>query len=403
MNRISKLLFVFFSAAAFGQSVSGKLEPVTADGLHRILIDADLRYRSQPDLADFRILDESGKEIPYAFSHGKGIASPFFHAFKQISRASKPGKYSAFIYETAGKATNCVTLRLAGSAIEKYFSISGSDDLDEWYGLAQDIRLYSSNAENVSEYALPKNNYRYLKIVFDDKKTLPVNLLGAGYMETTGRAFDPAVRLNPKSVTITEIKNSKKTCIEIRFDRKVWVDSLSFDIPTKGFYDRDVRIYSERVDKTHPGKRRERKPLRDFNLSSMRSKKVEAQFYEKVVFIEIDNLDSPPLDIRSVDLLQSPARVIAFLEKGKQYRVVSGDPTRTKPEYDLSRFDVTKLQPMPEIRMTDITHGSRADAVSSAPTAFWQAKWFMWSCIGIGVLVVSFFAVGMVRDMKKEG
>ncbi|WP_163515005.1 hypothetical protein [Gelidibacter japonicus] len=54
---------------------------------------------------------------------------------------------------------------------------------------------------------------------------------------------------------------------------------------------------------------------------------------------------------------------------------------------------------MPIAEIGAVVYGQPEKAVEKTKS-FWQQPWFMWSCIGIAVLMIVYFAFNMLRDMN---
>jgi hypothetical protein len=125
------------------------------------------------------------------------------------------------------------------------------------------------------------------------------------------------------------------------------------------------------------------------------------RIYEKEFVIEIDNLDSPPLKIETVKFQQLVTYLIADFVAGKKYEVVMGDKNLQAPKYDLAYFKDKIDSQLPFAYVGKVEPIEKASIVS-APVSFWQQKWFMWMCIGVGALIVFFFSLNLLKDMQSK-
>ena len=67
-----------------------------------------------------------------------------------------------------------------------------------------------------------------------------------------------------------------------------------------------------------------------------------------VFFIVIKNADNPPLKIEKVFIQQQTISLVAYLEKGKKYSLIMGDPNAPLADYDLQIFkdSIANLRPL---------------------------------------------------------
>jgi hypothetical protein len=149
-------------------------------------VPAEIRSFSKEELGDFRILDAKGIEVPYYILQGNTETnSSSFSECKILSKTTIPKSKSILIFENPKTTIDTIVLSITNSDVTKSYSISGSNDQKEWYGLVNNALLTDlENKETTSVYKtipLPLTSYRYLKIEWNDKKTLPINVLKIGF------------------------------------------------------------------------------------------------------------------------------------------------------------------------------------------------------------------------------
>ena len=167
------------------QNTTAKIKAVNKNGLHKIILPAEIRSFSKEDLSDFRIYDAKKNEVPYFVIPEKNQEElNSFLEFKLISKKVIPGKKTIIIVETPKKTIDEIVLLITNSVVTKSYDISGSNNQKEWFGLINKALLF--NLQSVKGLGvfktlqLPLSSYRYLKIEFDDKQTLPINVLKIG-------------------------------------------------------------------------------------------------------------------------------------------------------------------------------------------------------------------------------
>ena len=81
-----------------------------------------------------------------------------------------------------GAPINHLALTIKNTEASRQISISGSDDLKQWFVIQENINLknlYASDADSVlQEITFPNSHYRYFKIIVLGKEILPFNLTG---------------------------------------------------------------------------------------------------------------------------------------------------------------------------------------------------------------------------------
>lgn len=383
---------------------TAKIEAVKESGLHKMFLPPEIRSFSKEELGDFRIVDSKGMEVPYyIIQENNETASSSFSEFKVISKTVVPKKRTTIIFENPKASIAEIVLSITNSDVTKPYSISGSNDQKEWFGLINNSRLYElENSEDTSVFKtipLPLSSYRYLKIDLDDRKTLPINILKIGFF--TNKVNTPSVtEIVAKSTRILQIPAEKKTRIYIGFDHPQIVNQIRFKVSNPNLFQRNAQIY---VNKKRPAQYKAvayRETLTNFELNSKHENSFTIpQLFEKRFFIEIENQDNQPLTLAEIQFFQHPISVIADLKAHEKYSIQTGNPKLHSPEYDLENFKNSIDSNLPEAKIYDITHAV-SQKTNALDKSFWQQAWFMWLCIGLGGIAIAFFTANLVKDMK---
>jgi hypothetical protein len=264
--------------------------------------------------------------------------------------------------------------------------------------------LNGSNSETSLEKAIsiPLNNYRYLRLDFDDKSSISINVLEIGIYENE---YFPSKMLALDNFT-QELPNSsvgKMTQIGFKTNATHKVDAISFEIGTE-FYRRSANIVVEKQSKVKNKIESYEEVLSSFTLSSEGSNSLS--FYDLHLSdftLQIENQDNPPLGIESITFFQKPKYLVSYLKAGHSYQVEVNDEL-SRPSYDLAYFISKNINDLQEAGISNLEQLLIPEAASedSRPQSFWETKLFMWLAIGIGGLLVLYFAVSMLRDMSKS-
>lgn len=405
MNQMRiKILIVTIFIYAFGiaQSHKGTIENVKEDGFHKILIDSKVRSASQDNLDYFRILDKNKKEVPFVVFINSNRDTSLYQKLENINKSSIKDSISTYIVANYNlKFNGEITFLISNSKINKYFSVSGSNNQKEWFGLVSNQMLSELNNENGTSVekiiSFPSNNYKFLKIEFNDKNSLPINILNIGYYKGEQTTIETTI-LNDFQYKISENKKEKKTIITFSADHFQKVDEIAFTISNK-LFSRNATLF---INKTKTVKRQTenyQEAVSSFVLNSNTSNSFQLNgFFEKEFTIEIDNHDNQPLEFSKIELLQKSLYVISDLKSNEKYEVVI-DSTLTKPQYDLANF-VISTNDYPKATISNLIKiVSEKENASEKP--FWQSKAFMWICILFGIAIIGYFAIGLLKDMKE--
>lgn len=395
----------FISIFGFGQSHTGAIEKTQKKGFHRILIAPEVRAASNENFDLLRIYDENKKEIPFVVDFNKDKF--FSNRYSQL-KISEQKQYkdwvSFYIINVVQNMKYCseLSLKIANTGLNKEYNISGSDDGIHWFGLVMNAMLYDLNDfQNTyvrKTVSFPNNSYKFLKIKFIDKNSMPVNLLEVGYF-IGDEKIEPTTVLEVFKHKLIEDKTNKKTIIKFSADNLYAIDGIAFNFKNPRFF-RKASVFIKETSRVKRKPEIYRKSVATFNLNSNTANSFKWESFQAKDFeIEIENLDNEPLEIKEIKLLQNQFYLIADLDVSKNYEIVV-DSTLSKPQYDLVKFlpnDLTKLE---LIRISNFEKISSNKIVKAQQ--FWQTKWFLWTAIIVAGLIISYFALGLLKEVEKK-
>ena len=405
MKKIFSLLYTFFALNfSLAQNYQGKISQVSESGLHQIVLSPELRSATQNNLDHLRIFDAKNNEVPYVLFEGKSTDLQYEN-LTIVSKNAVPNKATSIIVSNE-KALNLdhLTFKIANTDVDKTYSISGSNDNKEWFGLVINQKIIGLNdaGENFVErdFAFPLNNYKFLKIDFIDKNSLPINVLEVG-LEKNYAVKKSKIELQNFEQKVTTDKKNKQTKITISFKDPQVIDAIGFNISAPNFYLRDARIV---INKTRIQKRSEvdyAETVSNFQLNSKVKSSFEvSELFVKEFTIEIDNQDNPELEIKKISLFQNPVSILADLKANENY-TLKIDSKLSAPAYDLAQSGIDFNQNYPVATISNLDKIDNPKEAESAQS-FWQTPLFMWLCIGFAVLIIGYFAVAMIKDLNKE-
>ena len=405
--KLCNLFFILFCAnVLFAQNTTAKIEKVKVDGLHKMVLPIAIRSISNDDLSDFRILDSKKNEVPYFVNKNVDpVSDSDYKEYKIVSTSEIPKKQSALIFENLDKTINQVTLSIANYDGEKTFTLSGSNNQKEWFGILNNGYLSDLNAANATYVSktidFPLTNYKYIKIDLDDKKSLPIRIISIGGFNLKTKATSFLAAEYSKK-TITELKSEKKTLLHFEFDNATHIDQIKFQISNPKLFKRYAKIYKIETQNVKHKIETYKNYIANFQLSSD-SKNIFTltEIKEKDFYIEIDNHDNQPLTIDNVQFFQHPVFIIADLKTNENYTIKTGNPNATLPVYDIENFKNTISNNLPAAIISKIKAKDLKNTITEKKS-IWQEPWFMWVCIGLGAIAILYFASSLVKDLNKK-
>ncbi|KQR93613.1 hypothetical protein ASG01_10635 [Chryseobacterium sp. Leaf180] len=404
MKKIFNFIIIFYAATCFGQSYQGKIEKVSENSLYQIKLTPEVISASKNNLDFLRIFDSKNNEVPYVLFAGK--SSDLKLVSLPIISKNITGNDTTSIIISNEKQINLdhLTLKIANTAVDKKYSISGSNDKNEWFGLVLNQTVTDLNEGRKTavsrDFSFPLNNYKFLKFDFVDKNSLPINILEA-YAQEKFSINNEKTELLGFREKITTDKETKQTKITITFDEPQLIEKLSFDISSPGYFLRDSRITVNKTRKRHKRTENFDEETAAFQLNSKTKNIFEIpEFFTDKFTIIIDNNDNMPLEVNKIRFFQSSQKILADLKKNESY-TLKIDSKYTKPSYDLAESGIDFNQNYPAANLNKLQKTEDTSGKNKAES-FWQTPYFMWICIILAVIFIGYFAVGLLKDVNKE-
>ncbi|MDN3667239.1 hypothetical protein ACFFU1_06620 [Algibacter miyuki] len=411
MKTSIKLLLMFCVTMAFGQkhTVEGEIKPVTEAGLHHIPVPYNFRTHATADLRDLRILDTQGNQVPYflkSVTAFKTTQVSDFTEYAVISSSRVTDSTSTYIFENPDKAIKQAVFLIANYQGNKSYKLEGSNNKTKWFGIVNNGQLNNlSHPEDTQVYKVinfPLGAYRYLKVVFNDKHSLPINLLKIGKVSAEKETISPIKMDDIPVKTISYSEENKKTLVHITFERPEVIHQMKLNITEPALYSRNATLYTLKSREEKHNKETYKNFIATLSIRSDNDlvfnipTTVEGELY-----LEIDNKDNPKLEISSISFMQKPVYMVAALKPQTTYRVTAGDKALNFPDYDISEVANTLKNMLPTATITSI-NTVKQTGKAVAEISFWQQPWFMWCCIGVAALIIAFYASNLIKDLNKK-
>lgn len=292
---------------------------------------------------------------------------------------------------------------ISNTTINKTYSISGSNNQQDWFGLVSNQIL--SDLTNDKGTAIekiitfPRSNYKFLRFDFNNKKSLPINVLRIGCYKHYSKISE-IVMLSDFKYTIEEDKINKTTRILFKANNSQLVDKISFDIKDK-LFSRNASVFVNSTRKVKKRTETFKREISSFNLASNTPNSFYLNgFFEKEFVIEINNLDNQPLEISKIKLFQNTISVVADLKANEKYEVII-DSTLSKPNYDLVNFAQDFTSDLPKATISNLEKID-TEVKNDAEKSFWQKPVFLWTAILLSLALLGYFVFSMLKDVDKK-
>ena len=405
MKRIISVICLFLIQILFGQEAKiGEIKNVQKTGLQLVLLSPQVISEAENNVDFIRINEaKSKKEIPYAVYSKPETTKKSFLSFPIASKTKTDSLTSFVISNEKQIQLNELFVVISNSSVSKTVNISGSNDGKEWFGLVQNHLLSNLEDNKLQQVEksimLPLNNYKFLKLDFNDKISLPIECKDFGVYQSKINYVEQLELTDFVQKTIVD-NSRKKSVILVSFEKPQLISRLDFDIRSDMYF-RTARILVNKERKVKNKTEKYQDEIFTFVLNSkLNASFVFPEFFEKEFIIEIDNQDNPPLVIEKIQLFQSPKYVLANLKEGENYEIIVSKDF-TKPNYDIVNF-IPNADEMLDVIAIDNFKPIETVSKQEKPKAFWQTKWFLWTAIVVAGIIIGYFALGLLKDVEKK-
>jgi hypothetical protein len=341
--------FLFVIACKAQPYYHASLSAVSKSGFYKINLPPSLIAKSNESLQDIRIIDNSEQEVPYilktdlpAFTAASFISFPILSAKKEVDKQTH-----ITIENKASTPINRLLLIIKNTDAYRTVTLSGSDNLKQWFVIKENISLdnylSSPEAHFIQSLSFPNSQYAYFKITINGEDVLPVHISQAGIYRQTYQAGKHM--LLPAPIISQKDSSDKKTYVTLAFDDTYTIDRFELTISGSRFYNRTFTINNTTSADYN----------NSYTLNAAAAHSFNCHLKGNQLYLVIKNNDNPPLKINKVKAYQLNNYLIAWLEKGIEYKLTTGDSLATTPQYDLAFFKDSAQNPI-ELMVGAITN-----------------------------------------------
>ena len=327
--------------------------PAPGPGLIKFSLPAETLDASRPDLADLRLADAAGNEVPYLIERpmpmGRRVQSA--KSFKvELDQSS-----TVITLET-GLAQPVGIVRLVTPSVNfiKAVAVEGSADGKNWQPLVSGQPIFQQpNGSSQLRVELPAHDWAFLRLSVDDRNSPPVAFTGA---ELEAAASEP-IPLEPVGVQIAErVENPGETRLTLNLGAAhLRLAALDIESPDP-LFNRQITLAVRQVEENTVHE----KPLANGSIyrvavagqkaSARLSLPLDLQTPTRELLLLIQNGDSPPLQVTGLRAQRRPVYLLFLAPAASRYAVFTGNPLCAAPRYDLASQGInpatTALSPL---------------------------------------------------------
>ncbi len=382
--------------AQSGFKYTARLQQANQSGFYHIELLPEVTAKLQPTFNDLRVVDATGKQVPYMLQAQASfqVREASIQLPVISNRKEADNQTHVVAKNTLNSSVNNLLLSLKNADATRTITISGSDDLRQWYVIRENLtsnKWYADTADTFSRLlTFTKSNYKFFKIIIQGKELLPLNIVGVSIPVSELPETPGYVRISSPSISQKDSSDGY-SYVTLRFDDSHLINRLSVDVSGAKFFKRNLYI----IDKNEIYN--EHAP---YSLSSNEPSVYDISFKTNNILLKIQNNDNHALKLTHADAYQIKRFLITWLEKGDGYKLVFGDSLIPAPLYDIAFFkDSIKVQP------TVLSHGNiEKNNVGTQHLGKQETsgKIWIWISIGAVLLVLLFSTFRMMKEISKN-
>jgi len=394
----------FCTAQTEGYKYYGLIDTINQAGFYNIQLSADVNAHLKLDYNDLRIINKDGRWVPHIIGsspkkvNGTKLNNlPFIITENTII-------HTIIIIEPAQKVISNIGLTIKNTAVERLCSLSGSDDKINWFVIDDSILLNPIINEAATDSRLridfAPSSYKYFKVIIKNNNKDPFNIKAVLHYTTTDNVIKDKLVFNPAPLIIQK-DSGKISYLKINQQQAYHFEVISLKVNGPKFFNRKVALYipdSSNSSFSNPGSL-----FQTFNISNSSSLVFKLPLTNAPVFyILIDNEDNLPLTITEVTTAFNYNFITTYLEKGDGYRILMGNSTAERPNYDLNNFDNNIPDTTSTLSIKNIFSFTENKEPALSVTIAGKFKWLLWAAIIIVLIMLLYFTQKMMKEVDKK-
>lgn len=371
--------------------------PVQSDWL-RATLPAQVYGPAQSSLADLRVIDRNGKEVPYLLHAQHAQCQRTWRNAPVSDTGFTPGEYSQAVVDTGsdGVPHNAVQIGLDQKDFFTWTEIAASDDRLNWRivrSKAPLFRLEQGKLTNGLVLTYPRTRSRWLRLRFLQSE----KALQASNARITEESRTEAQReALPAAFALANRQPAGESLWEADLDKlRPPVSAIRIETSQAEFH-RQVKISSS-VDGKNWRNAGQGHIYRHADDGKQRSE-LEVAFPEahaRFWRVALLNRNDPALPGLRLEMLGVTRQVAFKREAGQEYRLLYGNPRATAPQYELAQLSrAEQWQAAPAAALG----AEQQNSAYVSPEA-WSERhpWLLWAALLIAVGGLAWMALNALR------
>jgi hypothetical protein len=379
-----------------------ELTPTGVGQFADVVAPPDLYARAQTGLADLRVIDDRGAEIPYMIFQRVGSSKSSTLPTTLRENSFTAGGFTQLVLDGGAHAPfhNTVRIETGEADFIEWVQVEASDDGHVWRMVQEraPIFRFRKNAhEGTQVVHYSENNAQYLRVrILDGDKKFPVS--GAQILlETT----EPAERVPLEMGMVADAKQpaGRGVWSADAGAAAIWVKEVRWDVASPAEFIRSVNVSLSADGKDWSvfstaeiyRYRRGDGELEALSVQLPYIGETQARYLR----VEVLNGNDAPLAMAAPKLYITPQHIAFEQQPGRSYRLIYGQERAEGAQYDLGRR-VNFAQKAAAVAGQLGPEEVNADWVDPRP---WTETHdiFLWMVLVVAVMLIGFAAVKSLR------
>jgi hypothetical protein len=366
----------------------------------RLTLPPEIYGPAQGNLADLRLIDQGGREIPYLLHAQQEQCQRTWRSAPVSDTGFIPGQYSQAVVDTGtdGAPHNALEITTDQKDFFTWTEIAASDDRITWRIVREKAPLYRFDSDRLNKgeilnYPLTRSRWLRLRFLQGDK-ALPVTSAHITREVRTEAERSPlaasfqlaAEQAERESTWQTDLGRSLPPVSAIRFEssqaefhRGVKVSTSEDGKSWRSIAHGQIYRHAATVDA-------KQRAVLEISFPEAR-----ARFWR----ISILNRNDPALAGLHLQMLTVPRQMAFRREAGQDYRLLYGNPSATPAQYELAQVSSSAQWQSAPVATLGV-EASNASYVSAAP---WSERhpWLLWTALVAAVGMLAWMAITALR------
>jgi len=311
---------------------------VDQTGLIKVSVPVETLDAARPDLADLRLYDDAGREVPFRIE--RPVPSPRAVRTAQNFRVTLANNTTVATFDTElRQPIDRVTFETPARDFIKGVTLEGSNDGRTWQTVARDQPIFRRDGASRLHVEFPPTAWAHLRVTIDDRRTEAIPLTGAT-VHAVDPAPVPAESLDLQVVDRDESAGQTRLTL-LAAGARVRLTGLHIEA-TDPLFTREVTLaYRDYVE----GEVREnvlargtiyRVALEGQPAASNLTFAAEVTLPARELILTIQNGDSPPLNDVTFRATRRPLHAAWLAAQPGAFHWLSGNAKCAAPRYDLA-------------------------------------------------------------------